>query len=731
MIANTSRARVAAMGAASVVALLAGAHAARAQQSGPQQVNSTPTVGEIVVTAQKRSERLVDVPISIVAVSGNDLQSMGVTNTQDLTKIAPSLTFSAYGPYVQPSIRGVSSLGDGPGDDPDIAIYLDGVYQPNQLVNGFDLPDVSRVEVDSGPQGTLFGRNATGGAVQIFTLDPTFTPKLMLSDTEGMYSGGGIDSKLSAHISGPLIGDTVAGGLTVYDRADQGYIRDVLTDKRIGINNDLILRGKLLFKPTDKLQVLVTGYYTHDNDPASEANSPLNGNTIGQATLVENPVKPYDYQGNGKPAFATKTWGGSVKTTYDLDSGSINSLTSYALTEVIGPNGQDGDASPLAAAEFFDNGTEQTVSEDLNFASRKFDKFNFVAGVNYYYDDSKMTDPFIVNNATYEYARNITNAYAVYVDGNYDLTDHLTLTGGVRYSIESKTNYGGITSAPDPSLINFRIPGASHTWTAPTGRASLQYKFSPRTNVYFTFSQGFKSGVYNEFATTPVNPETIDAYEVGFKTSTRRYSLSAAAFYYNYSNIQIEAYNGTVETVQNATAATIYGLELNGAVQATGDVKFTGGLTYLPEANYGAFEGAPADIPIVGGGNCEFGAAGCGSTTEFNATGRREIRAPVFSGNVSANYDHNYNWGKISSNVSLFYTTSYNFTVDGRLQQPAHANLNAQVSWSPLNSGFKFTVWGKNLTNAVSYNSIYADTLGNIAFYAPPLEAGVTLAYQY
>jgi iron complex outermembrane receptor protein len=720
MIGNTSRIRISAMGAASLFALLAAAPTAQAQQS-----NTPTTIGEIVVTAQKRSERIVDVPISIVAVAGKDLQAMGVTNIQDLTKIAPSLTFSAYGPYVQPSIRGVSSLGTGPGDDPDIAIYLDGVYQPNQLTNAFDMPDVSRVEVDSGPQGTLFGRNATGGAVQVFTLDPTFTPKLAVIENEGLYSRGGIDSSASVHISGPLIGDSVAGGLTVYDRADQGYIHDLLTGKSIGINNDLNLRGKLLFKPTDKLQFLVTAWYTDDNDPASEANSPLNGDTIGQAFLVQNPIKPYTYQGDGKAAFTSKTWGASVKTTYDADAGSINSLTSYLLTEVVGPNGQDGDASPLAAAEFFLNGSEQTINEDLNFASHKFGRFNFVIGVNYYHDDSKMTNPFVINSLLYEYAQNVTDAYAVYADGNYDLTDHLTLTSGFRYSIESKTNYGGgPVIGPDPSLINYQIPGASHTWTAPTGRASLQYKFTRNTNVYFTFSQGFKSGVYNEFANKPVNPETIDAYEVGYKTTAGRYSLNASAFYYDYSNIQIQAYNGTSTVIQNATSATIYGLELNGAAQASDDVKFTSGLTYLPHANYGTFEGAPADIPQPGGGNFE-------PPTGVNATGAREIRSPVFSGNVSANYDHSYDWGQLSGNLSLFYATAYNFTVDGRLQQPAHANLNAQVSWAPNNSGFRFTLWGKNLTNAVTYNSIYADPLGNIAFYAPPLEAGVTLAYHY
>ena len=181
------------------------------------------SLAEIIVTAQKRAERNVDVPLSIVIESGAELQQAGVVDTRDLTLVTPGLKVDRLGLYTQTAIRGVSSGVADPGTEANIAYYVDGVYQPSQLGLTFDLLDIDHVEVDKGPQGTLFGRNATGGAIQIFTELPSFTPK-------GSFSAGwgNIDSQeYKGILSGPLYADELAGSIAVAYNGMGGYFENL------------------------------------------------------------------------------------------------------------------------------------------------------------------------------------------------------------------------------------------------------------------------------------------------------------------------------------------------------------------------------------------------------------------------------------------------------------------------------------------------------------------------
>lgn len=188
---------------------------------------------DIVVTAQRRSERLTDVPVSVTALSGDAIKASGITDTYSLQQVSPGLRMERLGGYTQPSIRGVTAGSTSPGSEANVAIYVDGIYQPNQAANTIDLPDVARVEVSKGPQGTLFGRNATGGAIQIFTRAPSFTTTGGISATAGYYDGSGpsrssYDLGLKGFLSGPIVPDKVAASLSFGYRNVDGYSTNIV-----------------------------------------------------------------------------------------------------------------------------------------------------------------------------------------------------------------------------------------------------------------------------------------------------------------------------------------------------------------------------------------------------------------------------------------------------------------------------------------------------------------------
>jgi iron complex outermembrane receptor protein len=240
----------------------------------------------IIVTAQKRSERLQDVPVTISALSSADLQRSDVQGAKDLPSVVSGLVWSNQGAWIQPNIRGVYTNVAAIGSGSPIAIYLDGIYQPSQSGTIFDLPDVSRIEVLKGPQGTLFGRNATGGAITIYTQDPSFTSTGSFDVSAGAYEGSNVQTaghySVRGFVSGPLT-DTLAGSLSAsYDTTD-GYLTNDLTGQRAGKIQSSVIRGKLLWKISDSAQIVATAFYTQHQDQTAEAGVPQNGVTAAAA----------------------------------------------------------------------------------------------------------------------------------------------------------------------------------------------------------------------------------------------------------------------------------------------------------------------------------------------------------------------------------------------------------------------------------------------------------------
>lgn len=682
-----------------------------AQATAEQAAAAAPDSTEIVVTAQRRSERLTDVPVSVTALTGESIKVSGVTDTYSLQQVTPGLRMERLGGYTQPSIRGVTAGSTSPGSEANVAIYVDGIYQPNQAANTIDLPDVARVEVSKGPQGTLFGRNATGGAIQIFTREPEYKPSADLMVGYGRFN----NFKATAFVTAPLVDDKLAFSVSgAYEDMD-GWNRDLFNGGHIGDIKSRLIRAKLLFEPSEGVKFVLGGQYSHRSDDSLFSYSALNGNTLGPKTAI----RPYDVAVNAKPITDTESWNVSLRGSVDTSVGTISTLTAYSKTQL--DISADGDASPAQIISFTIDSPDKNFTQELNFASEKFGRFSFIAGLFYYRDDSSY-DPLIgfFPGPFVNFADVTTRAYAAYTEGTFEITDKLTAIAGVRYSHEKRTvQYIGGDAAV---FVGTALHKKSYNATTP--RFSLRYELAPRTNVYATYSKGFKSGVYdlNGTATSPVNPEKIEAWETGFKTSSRLFDLNVAAFYYKYKDLQVQINSGGFDLLTNAGAARNYGFDVEGAIRPTSDLRISGGFTYL-HARYRNYPNATVLIPNVGGGNTP--------VSGVDLSGFKVTRAPTWTLNLGANWEHQYDFGTLGLSGNMYHTDDVPLEQSGRIQQDAYTLFNASASFKPGNSDFKFTVWGKNLSNEKVIQSSFFTGAGDQVSYSPPRTYGVSIGYSF
>jgi iron complex outermembrane receptor protein len=687
-----------------------------------------PTSGNIIVTAQRRSERLTDVPIAIVAQSAEQLDRAGVTNARDLTIVTPGLRFSGNGANAQPAIRGVHSDQTDPGNDANVALYLDGVYQSNQIANNMDLADVERVEVLKGPQGTLFGRNATGGAIRIFTRQPSFTPAGILDVSYGSFS----DITAKAYLSGPIVGDVVAASLSGgYEHSDS-YARDLSTGKRqVGIDSKTV-RGKLLIRPTDTLDITLTGAYLNRVDGNATSYQPLNGNTV--ASLFPGAVysnQPYNFASNPKAQTKAKVYMGSAKVEWRLGTlGTLSSLTAYNDVDV--SYNTDADLSSLPLLQYPISEKQRDLSEELTFASEKFGIFQFTAGA-FYYDSVGRYDPLIVQGSfvsptLYGYQRQATKAVAAFGELNITPTEHLSFILGARYSHERRNASGSFYLVPGRPA-NLPFLGAA-SFNSVTPRATARYKFDSGDNVYFTFSRGFKSGGFNlaGLSTEAYNPEKIDAYEVGLKTSPRRaLAANLSTFLYKYKDQQVSSNVNGFNVTANAASSRIWGMDADIVIRPAPEFTATIGAAYL-HARFQQYANAVFNVPtVVGGATCF-----CGNDTVIgDLSGGIEPYSPTFTIGITTNYRKALAFGTIDLSASLYSTSRFFYDNNARIQQPAYSTAAARAAFTPTGFPVTLYIWAKNLTDTRYFNTTFISNAGDGVTYAAPRTVGAGARLEF
>ncbi|MGK2912510.1 MAG: TonB-dependent receptor [Sphingobium sp.] len=751
-------------------------------------VTAKAEMGDIIVTAQRRSERLRDVPLTITAQTGADLARAGISSTKELGIAVPGLVFTTQGAWAQPNIRGISTSNSTTGAESPIALYVDGVYYSNQIGSVFDMPDVERLEVLKGPQGTLFGRNATGGAISIHTLDPSLseaTGKLTVMD--GVFFGDDVKTANEITVKGFVsvpISDTLAFSAAGYYDYINGYLTNDRTGGRAGKREAYMMRSKLLFEPTDSIKFLLTGFYGRDEDFINSNLQPLNGVTSvnGQIRSVPGdltsplvrafpngvvPTQPWHIASElkGGSSILTHTGGVNLKADFTFDgAGTLSSLTSYLYVKAEPTVDVDAAFGGISAPQlgslpcltlfscvnFGVLNKNRSFQQEVTFASEKFGRFSFVGGVFYYKDRATKGEninfPLGPNGErdlspfgnppgpVYDGGLLTTTAKAVFGEANYDLTDALHVIAGIRYSDEKKrqTNYIGLEQTP--------LPGAADGWSDWTPRFSLRYDLSSSANIYATYSKGFKSGILNSvgFTVAAADPETLTAYEIGTKIGSSDFSLNLSGFYYDYKKLQVQFFDGVTSSLQNAANARIYGFEADANVRVTPELQLRLAGSWVPYAKYKSFTGGVAndfypqnDPTLNPNGFGPVGPGGLRPVVGIDASGQRILKTPRFTGNATLTYTAETGMGKIEANGTIYYSSSFDWELLKRVRTNGYVTVSGRVGLTPTNSRFQFSIFGKNLFNEHHFGGAVVSSFADTVLRTPPRQLGLSIDYAF
>lgn len=685
--------------------------------------NDSGQLQEIVVHAQRRDENLENVPISIQAFDNSRLESAQIVESSDLPVLTPGLVMGNDAGYATPFLRGIGTAAEGPGVESPIATYVDGVYYGALVGSILSLASVSQIEVDKGPQGTLFGRNATGGLIQITTRDPSSETGGFVNATYGNYQTAGAELYATAPVTSNL-----ATNLAVYFRDQlQGYGRNLGNGQDVDLSEDVVIRNKWLFSPSAATQLKVTlDYELTDFVPAISS-------AAGTLPLGPPPftIPPHDVAGLYQPFGRSALGGASFQVHHDADFAQFVSLTAYRYVD----NAVQGEPLETINPQFAVSGIpaerHDQYTQEFQLLAPANSRIQWTTGLYLLYSDNRFPTPgvwvtggAIAPLASLSYVSQ-TKIYALapYAQATMEVAPQTDLTLGIRYNAE-KHDFNGSQNLGFPggtSLIT--TDQASERFEKPTWRFAVDHHFTSDLMGYVSYNRGFKSGGFNDsnIPTVAYAPETIDAYELGTKITPfdRRLSLNLAAFLYNYKNVQEISFaqSSAQPLIYNAATARIYGLDLDAKWRISQSLSLTGAMEYL-HARFTSFPDAPLSSPMPGGGTAFVEGSAAGNTMPY---------APDWSSSLTLDYTIPLmERGELTVGVTYAYSDGYFSDPDNRLRQAPYNLVNSQIAWNSPAKNWNVRLWGRNLTNAVYTQFFGAEAIGDEAAYSPPRTYGIT-----
>lgn len=723
---------------------------ATAQDAQTAAENDPGAIQEVVVTAQRREERLLDVPIAISVIGGTEALAAGVVNTRELAYVTPGLIGGQTGFAFLPSIRGISSTGTGAGDEANVATYVDNVYIATSTITAFNLANVDQIEVLKGPQGTLFGRNATGGAIRVITSDPTFGTAFKATVSGGFTKP---DSREVSVYGSTGLSGTVAASLDVYYYDDNGYLKNAdpnFSGERQGSLYSSLIRGKLLFQPTDRVKIVGEADYGQTISGVELTTAFVNNvNQFKNVVGVIFATQPREVATNEQNFDKASNHGAYINAAYEADAFTINSISAARQSNL--SISLDNDRNNLTTNRTMQRNNVRTYSQELNFTSDFSGPLNFVAGAYFFDEDATnpviniyaarispvvdgvrtVTGPLALTSSTYAYLK--TKSYSAFGEMTYKFNDQVSVVGGVRYSIDYKKAFStNLLVANGPSVTT------SNNWDNVSYRLTANYKPTTDSLIYLTHSTGFKSGNINA-PTFPfpaqhdqVLPETVSAFELGYKARLlESLDLAASAYHYDYKNIQITTNNALsaaagrvgINILQNAARGDITGAdaELKGRVDDNWSWQL--GLSWLPTAKYAEFTNGLYFAPAAGG----LGAV----ATAGDLSGTRILRSPKLTVNAGVNFQTEVAGGELMMSTNYYRTSGMFLTVGPAVRQPSYNILAAEIGWTDPSEHYNISLWGRNLTDAVYYVSANVNAGGFAAVWGKPREVGARLRIQY
>ena len=726
---------VAALFAAQPAWAQAKASSADAEQSG---------IADIVVTARKQSESLQDVPMSISAVAGKDLESAGYAELNDVARLSGNVFFEAADrSKPQIYIRGVGTRSYDAGSDSSVGIFVDGVYLGRFGAMDMDLMEVERVELLRGPQGSLYGRNTIGGAISVVTRDPSSSLTGKLSGELGSSDiGGDMLYSLGASVSGPLTGENVRGSLSVARRYRKGYQPVSIANIRGGSEDAWSGRGKLMFDMGDATLRLSADYSHLDGPPLVLAPNQLGGaaNNPGPVTpgftTPAEPTDPYhlsmDTLGQG---IVKETYGGSAQLNVPFGAFELTSITALRKLKLKELDDLDGTTLPFQVYLANEDGKQFSQELRVNYNA---DNLNVLVGAYYSKENVSRTETIkfgpasllaaLVNPAPlkWDFGLNLASkSSALFGQIQWEPVAKLSLTLGGRYSWDDKNVvFDTRSTVPGFIISNFTTP-ISRKWHSFDPSVSLSYKFNDDVMGYASYTSGFKSGAFQFIAVSPVvaqqvaNPESVDSYEAGLRTTLldRHLRLNAAVFSMNYRDLQqlrvIQFAPGvTAVLTANAANSRIKGFEMEGRAVFNSNWSLDFSYGYL-DAKFKNYVFNP--------------------TLDFS--GNRMQRAPKSTLSLGLNFETKTGLGELSTRLGYSYRSSIFFEADNNVVDP-QSSEGALGLWDAsinLKTGnWTMGIWGRNLTDE-RYRRQVLNSTGNAqrGIWAEPRTFGARVSYEF
>lgn len=729
-------------------------------------------LGDIVVTAQRRDERLQDVPISITALSGADLDRAHINNAGRLQFVTPGFSWGQQGSDSFPAIRGVRTSLVSAQNDPVIGFFLDGIYQSRTQQQSIPLFDVARVEVQRGPQGTLYGRNTFGGNISVVTQEPGKGLAFGVNADVGNYSSARVDGYVNLPVS-----DTLAVRLSgVYMRHD-GYVRSVTTPG-VTLNDDDENAQRLAVKwtPTSELEVVVhaghwqrddagagsygykvagtlinpaTGYQSINGVPYAVNPSVHNGTAIVNGVDIGVPVAtgPYENNWDYQPFEHLLENYVSGTVSYNFGPAVLRSITGYTFFRA--HRSADNDQSSVIfqnPAGGFGSGVQEpntssaAFTQEFQIASTATTPLQWIVGAFYLHDrvnetyQQKITAPGTITPGFKADAFLQTNAYAGYAQATYAIVPEVKVTAGVRYSHEKKAFQFADYANGVPGTYDFGAPysqtSGSPTFNSTTWRAGLQYTPDRSLMFYATASTGFESGGVNDTGGNPTipasyAPQKVNAYEIGAKARMFDGKVQAdfSLFYNKFSNLQINVYTPLVSYFGSAGKARSKGGEI--AIRTLLATDFHVDLTaaYL-DAKYTSYIS----------GNNFYGASNGQDPVFVDLAGKSIPNSPKLTTTVAVYYDfHMVNNAVITPYVSWmhssgYFTTDYNTPLD---RQENYNLVDAALRYAPTPKLY-IEAYGNNIFDkSVLFSGVVGRTQRVQVSYGPPATYGLRAGIKF
>jgi iron complex outermembrane receptor protein len=726
-------------------------------------------IEEIVVTAQKRTERLRDVPVAISVFSASSIDQTGVRELKDVADYIPNLQISEGNDFRSTvTIRGVGAQSRNIGFDSRVGVYLDGVYIGMSPAINQELLNLERIEVLRGPQGTLFGKNTVAGAINLITKKPDDDLRGLASIDVGNLNYREIKGFVNLPVS-----DSVSTAFSVAKTDRDGYVENIITGNDLNERDVLAYRAQLRIDANDRFEINAS-FDGLNSDSLILVGDPLTDMLAMQPVQIAPEMGVVAF--NFDPSDERDVYGGALDLAYDLANGhTVKSITGYRTTDAIYTNATDYSPVDIVSIEYSDE--YEVLSQEFQFISSADSAFNYTAGLYYYRQDAKtnrdvvlgsdFVDSFIgplyaagafaavlppgLPNAlvsqlvgfgpplskVYNQGEVQTTSYAAYFNGAYEMTDKWKLGFGARWSTEDKDvnwlldgrnsgifNIGSTGADPlNPSpLINDR----TDNFFAPA--VSLTYALSEESNVYVRYAAGYKSGGFNldyinedELAANQgldFDKETVDSYEIGLKSSylDGRLLMNLAAFIANYDDYQVNQFvdlggGRTSIRINNAAKVETMGFEAETTFRLTEDFTLQASLGLL-EAEFDSFPG---------GGSAGADASGNKLTnapeTSFALAGiwYRELPALQSTLLLRGDVTHTGEFFTTADNqTETPYLSAFPGTIPyGQIEE--RTEVNARIGLMSDNETWEVYAWGQNLTDETDPQDELRDFFGTIA----------------